>query len=124
MLLTKDEQEKIKSYIEFSLIQNQQSIRILFKEVEEFEDEQAFIEYMINKNYESAFELCIRKFNVHNNLQFTQYLLDMFYPNVKRDWAKYFILVQTQTFDDFELFDKCLTNECKAFDAIYEAIYL
>lgn len=120
MLLTKTEQEKIQAYIEKQLIINQQDIRNLF---EDLDLELPFIDYMINKDYKHAFEACTKVYNVHGNAQFMRYLLNMFYPSVDRDWAKYFILVQTETSDDFELFDKCLTNECKAFEQIYLSIY-
>lgn len=120
MLLTKIEQEKIQSYIENQLIINQQEIRNLF---EDPDLELPFINHMINKNYNWAFKACTEVYNVHGNIQFMRYLLNMFYPSVDRDWARYFILVQTETSDDFELFDKCLTNECKAFELMYQAIY-
>ena len=121
MLLTKDEREKIKSYIEYNLIVEHQAI---IDWMEDTETEREFINCMINKNYASAFKICVERFNVHSNSQFMSQLLNLFYPSVKRDWAKYFILVQTSTFDDFALFDKCMSNERKAFTEIYKAVYI
>lgn len=120
MLLTRAEQERIKMYIKRNLIIEQQSI---IDWLEDEEHEIIFKYHMLKEDYEQAFKLCTEVYSVHSNSQFMQYLLNMFYPSVNRDWAKYFILVQTETSDDFSIFDKCLDNECKAFNLIYQAIF-
>lgn len=115
---------KYQLYIQKQLIENQAEITRLFEEEQgDPVYTQAFIEYMNDYNFESAFELCTRAFGVHNKAVFMQNLLACFYPGVIRDWNKYFILVQTETEDDFSSFDKCFSNECKAFDRIYLHIY-
>ena len=120
MLLTGCEKLRYQTYIMNEMIKNQS---LIIKQLDDPEPKQAFIEYMIDRNYESAFEICTRYFTVHGEIEFMKNLLACFYPSVIQAWAKYFVLAQEETSDEFSLFDKCLTNECKAFDKIYLAIY-
>ena len=119
MLLTKSEQEKYQAYVIKNMIEQQSSIILPL----DAEDANTFMQSMIKKDYKQAFEICTSQYCVHGEQQFMQNLLACFYPSVIRDWNKYFILVQTETSDDSEVFDKCLVNECKAFDLIYKAIF-
>lgn len=120
MLLTSHEKLRYQTYIKNEMIKNQS---LIIKLLDDLEPKQAFIEYMIDYNYESAFEICTRYSSVHCEIHFMKNLLARFYPNVIQDWAEYFILEQTEVEDSFGLFDKCLVNECKAFSKIYLAIY-
>lgn len=117
MLLTKTEQEKTQSYVIKNMIEEQQRIRELF---EDKEYEQAFIEYMINKDYANAFELCTRVFNVHANIDFMIELLNLFFPNVRRNWAKYYIFVHPSNPDDI---NKYVTYECKCAEELPQIIF-
>ena len=122
MTLNKHTKLKYQLYIQDQLLKNQgELIKLFDKEANDYTG--AFIEYLRDRNFKCAFELCTRVFYVHNVQEWMQKLLACFYPSVIRDWNKYFILVQTETSDNFDLFDKCLTNECKAFDRIYLHIY-
>ena len=78
---------------------------------------------MIKNDYENAFELCTRTFCVHNTIEFIQTLLNLFFPNVNRNWAKYFIFVQTENTDNSEQFDKCLTYECQCAETLPSIIF-
>lgn len=118
MLLTKLEQVKYQAYVTKHMIEQQSSIIYSL----DAEDANTFMQAMIKRNYKQAFEICTSYYVVHCEQQFMQNLLACFYPSVIRNWNKYFILAQE---DDAQglLFDKCLTNECKAFELIYQAIY-
>ena len=120
MLLTKSAQLKYQSYVIKSVIEQQSLIISL---LDEEEPKQAFIGHMIKYDYKQAFKICTSYFSVHGEIKFMQSLLACFYPSVIHDWNEYFILVQNETSDDFEVFDKCLLNECKAFNLIYSAIF-
>lgn len=59
MQLTRIEQEKIQSYVIKNMIENQQAIRNQFVDTS---NELTFIDYMIEKNYKQAFDLCCAVF--------------------------------------------------------------
>ena len=120
MLLTGPAKIKYQTYIMNNMIKNQS---LIINNLDDLDAKQRFINAMIDYNWPSAFRICTRYFSVHSEIEFMKNLLACFYPSVIRDWAKYFVLVQEETSDDFSLFDKCLTNECKAFDEIYLMIY-
>ena len=102
MLLTKTEQEKLQLYVIKNMIENQQAIRNQFDEVD---FELQFIDYMIEKKYKQAFDLCCANFNVYDNSIFIQHILYYIYPELSKVHAKCSILTQTSTNDNFELID-------------------
>lgn len=109
MLLSKSEQEKLQSYVIKNMIENQQSIR---NQIDEVDIELLFIDYMIKKEYKQAFQIICNDFNMFNSLDFITNITDFIFPKVRNNWAEYYIFGQTDTSDDFEMFDKVLDYNC------------
>ena len=105
MLLTKTEQEKIQSYVINNMIEDQSNIRVLFNDVD---NELSFIDYMIEKKYKQAFDLCCAVFNVYETKQFIQNVLDYIYPELKKEQAEYNIFIQNVLSNDFAFEDKLI----------------
>jgi len=103
MLLTKIEQEKLQSYVIKNMIENQQAIRNQFDDTN---NELTFIDYMIEKKYKQAFDLCCAVFSVYDSFMFIQHILYYIYPGLSKVQANCSILTQTSTDVDFNLLDK------------------
>ena len=122
MLLTRDEQEKLQLYVIKNMIENQQAIRAQFNDYE-VDFGLQFIDYMIEKKYKQAFDLICANFNVYDSFIFMSHILYYFYPNIVKEQAKYNIFVQTNTSDDFEIFDKLVMNENEKYSTLSHMIF-
>ena len=105
MLLTKAEQSELRTYCIYNMIKEQQNIRNLFDDVD---NELTFIDYMIEKKYKQAFDLCCAVYNVYTNEVFIQNVLDYIYPELRKEQAEYNIFIQNVLSNDFAFEDKLI----------------
>ena len=101
-------------------INKQSEIRNQFHDTN---NELTFIDYMIEKKYKQAFDLCCAVFNVYDTNLFIQDILYYFYPNIRKEQARYNIFVQTSTSDDFQIFDKLIMNIHDKFETLSNIIF-
>ena len=120
MQLTRIEREKLQSYIIKNMIENQQAIRNQFDDTS---NELTFIDYMIEKKYKQAFDLCCAVFNVYDSFMFIRHILYYIYPELSKVQANYIILTQTSTDVSFELIDKYVMYEYDKLATLSDIIF-
>ena len=120
MLLTKTEQEKIQSYAINNMIADQSSIRVLFDDVD---NELSFIDYMIEKKYKQAFDLCCAVYNVYTNEVFIQNVLDYIYPELRKEQAEFSMLVKNLCINDFVFEEKLVMKQYNQLATLQHIIF-
>ena len=120
MLLTKSEQTKLRTYCIYNMLKEQQTIRKLLDDID---NEQKFIDYMIEQKYKEAFDLCCAVFNVYSNEQFLQNVLDYIYPDIRKKQASYNMFVRDLQVNDFEEYDKLIMYIHDQFETLAHILF-
>jgi hypothetical protein len=107
MLLTRIEQEKLQSYVIKNMIKEHQQLRNL---LDDPDLELQFIEYMIEKKYKAAFELCLSIDNVWLNFNQIQIIINYLDPTINQEISKYYIFDQTNDTNNSKLFNQIYTS--------------
>lgn len=108
MLLTKAEQEKLRTYCIYNMLKEQKNIRTLFNDVD---NELTFIDAMIEQNYKRAFDLCCAVFEVYEHESFIQNVLDYIYPELRKEQADFNMFVKDLCINDFEFEEKIIMHK-------------
>lgn len=108
MLLTRNEREKLQLYAVESMTKNQQAIRNLFDDPDL---ELQFIEYMIERKYKAAFELCLDIDSVWLNVGQIQIIIDYLDPTINQEMSRYHIFNLTDDSNKFDLVYTSIQNK-------------
>ena len=122
MKLISSSQEKLQSYVIENMIGYKQLIRDCF---EDKDIEQLFIDFMIEKKYKQAFQLCCDCFQVISSVPMIDTLLNYFKPNVNKNWAKYHIMEDTNqlTNEHITLYDELYVYTIKQASSLPDIIF-
>jgi len=100
MLLARNEREKLQLYAVESMIKNQQAIRNL---LDDPDLELQFIEYMIERKYKAAFELCLAIDGVWLNVGQIQIIINYLDPTINQEISRHHIFNLTDNSNKFDL---------------------
>lgn len=122
MKLIESNQEKLQMYVIENMIGYK---RLIIDCLKDEETDELFIDYMIEKKYKQAFQLCCDCFQVISSIPMIDTLLNCFKPNVNKNWAKYRIMEDTNQLTDehITLYDELYVYTIKQASSLVSIIF-
>lgn len=84
--------------------------------------DEPFNQYMIKKDYRSAFDICCSTYTICLEMKMFDDLKELFFPELIRKWSVYRIQYSIES-DDFDLQDVLLNEEITSINRLTDLIF-